>query len=125
MSTHQDKKTGRFLPGNKASPGRKKKAIERDYTKMFTDVVTSEKWREVIEAALKLAIGGDSFARRWLSDYIIGKPPQILELRGAEAQQLAQLIEAMKQRGMSAGDLFGAMIAELAMSETELDDETQ
>lgn len=123
MSEHKDTKTGRFLPGNKASPGRKKKAVERDYTKMFTDVVTPDKWREMIESALKLAVQGDSFARRWLSDYIIGKPPQILELRGAEAAQLAQLIEAMKQRGMSAGDLFAAMLAEIAVESVGADDE--
>lgn len=121
MSQHQDEKTGRFKPGNKASPGRKKKAVERDYVKIITDVVSPSKWRGVVEKAYLQALAGDAYARRWLSEYIIGKPPQILELRGGEAAQLAQIIESLKQRGMTPGELFELMLSEIATETVDAD----
>lgn len=114
---------GQFTTGNKASPGRKPRPAEREYLEATIESVSLEDWRLVVVKAVKLAKAGDYQARRWLGDYVIGKPPQILELRGVEAQQLAQLIKEMEQRGMTPGDLFEAMLAELVMSEAESDDD--
>jgi hypothetical protein len=70
-------------------------------------------WKKVTQKAVTLAIEGDYQARRWLSDYLIGKPPQILELKGAEAQTLAQVLEAFKAQGISPTEVFQSLLVEL------------
>lgn len=119
MSERNNK--GQFATGNRASPGRPPRNRERDYLNVTLAVVSLTDWQKVVKKALKLAIAGDFQARRWLSDYVLGKPPQILELKGLEAQQLAQLLEAMKTRGVSAGELFESMLAEIALESADLE----
>lgn len=65
---------GRFLPGNKASPGRPPRQTEGDYLTVITSRISMETWGKVVDRALKDALAGDHRARAWLADYLIGKP---------------------------------------------------
>lgn len=106
---------GRFLKGAyKGGPGRKSRRTEAQYLDATIGAVSLIEWRKVVQKALTDAIAGDGTARRWLSDYLLGKPPQILELHGSDAHALSELLDHMKQHGVSAGELFGAMLAEIA-----------
>lgn len=118
----QRDESGRFMPGNKASPGRPRKAVESAYLAEILDVVTLEQWRKVVKKALTDASKGAPDARRWLAEYIIGKPPTIIELKAGEAALLRELLQHFKQRGVAASDVFHAMLAQVA-AESEADDE--
>lgn len=48
--------------------------------------------------------------------------PSVLELRGADSRALADLLEALKRQGMSAGDVFAAMLNEIAQLDTTNDE---
>ena len=61
-------------------------------------------------------------ARRFLADYVLGKPPQILELRGGDAHLLAEVLEQLRARGVAASDVFEAMLQQLAEADVEVDD---
>lgn len=127
MATRDEK--GRFLPGHSAAgPGRPSRATEQDYMRVTLDKVTLEKWGQIITKAVADAERGvdgatRASARKWLGDYVLGKPPQILELRGAEAHLLAELIEQARRLGKSPSDLFEAMIAEFALIDAEAGDD--
>lgn len=116
---------GRFLPGHSlAGPGRPKRTTEIEYLNATAQKVSLDKWGDIVERAIDDAVKGDKDARRWLSDYLIGKPPSFGELRGGDAALLAQLLEKFKRLGQSPGDLFEAMLRELAALETaEVDDD--
>ncbi len=47
---------------------------EGDYMSVLLDTVTLEDWRGVVAGALQLAKDGDSQARAWLAQYLVGKP---------------------------------------------------
>jgi hypothetical protein len=101
---------GRFIAGNKAGKGRPPK----EYADAFSRVVSPEAWEGVIRRALIQAIEGHHDARAWLADRLIDKAPQILELRAAEAALLAELLKRFDACGLSAGDVFNAMLAVIA-----------
>lgn len=117
MSNHDE--NGKFAPGNKASPGRPRKVVESAYLAELLGVVTVAEWRKVAQKALADAKKGHPEARRWISEYIIGKPPQILELRAAEAALLRDVLNRFEARGVPASDVFNAMLA--LMAEEEID----
>lgn len=47
---------------------------EGDYMGVLLDTVTLDDWRDVVAGALQLAKDGDSQARAWLAQYLVGKP---------------------------------------------------
>src|SRR5687767_12545106 len=98
MSEIKRDERGKFVKGTKPppSPGRKPRAVEADYLRLTIDTVTPEYWGDIVRRAIAQAMQGDAKAREWLGNYVIGRPPQILELRGAEAQQLQQVLDALK-----------------------------
>lgn len=105
---------GLFKPGHTVkSPGRPSRVIEGDYLQRMTDLLTFEKWEKIVNKAIADAIKGNGYARQWLSDYVIGKPPQILELRGADAMLLSQVIKHIIASGRTASELFEIMLQEL------------
>lgn len=82
--TERDAK-GRFVKGQSGNPdGRPKREVEADYLVMLGAVVTPERWRAIVEKAATQAERGDDRARRWLSDYLIGKPVERVEMSGAD-----------------------------------------
>ena len=71
---------GRFIKGNKASPGRKPKAVEEKYLKILLRSVSQNKWRAIISKVVLLAERGEGWAVEFLADRIIGKPAQSLDI---------------------------------------------
>lgn len=83
---------GRFLPGhtpsNNGKGGRKSRKKEEQYLARMVKVVTLKDWEEITLTAIARAKAGDSTARKWLSDYLLGPPPQRLEHSGPEGEPI-------------------------------------
>ena len=78
--TSRDSK-GRFVSGhNVKSPGRPTREHDAKYLKALSSNVSDQDWLEIIEACIKHAKRGDWRARQWLSDYLVGKPVQAVDI---------------------------------------------
>jgi len=98
MMERDDK--GRFIKGNKASPGRPKREVEREYLDVMMGVVSLADWRAVVSKAVQQAKRGDGVARKWLSDYLMGTPIQRNEHTGEDGSPLSvKIIEVIKDYG--------------------------
>jgi hypothetical protein len=73
---------GKFAKGNKASPGRKPKAVEDDFIVLIDKAVKPEDWIEILDKAVVLAKRGDSRAREWLTERRFGKVKDQVEHSG-------------------------------------------
>ena len=69
---------GKFIPGNKASPGRAPKAREERYYEITMTACSYKDWEEITKTAVRQAKKGDPVARKWLSEYLVGKPEENL-----------------------------------------------
>jgi hypothetical protein len=58
-----------LVPGSGAH-----RRTESDYMGVLLDTVSMNDWRDVVAEALLLAKQGDSQARAWLAQYLVGKP---------------------------------------------------
>ena len=76
---------GQFVQGNGGGPGRPKRAKEERYYEILISTVTKDSWKAIIERAITDAKKGDTSARKWLADYIIGPPVERKELTGLDA----------------------------------------
>ena len=74
MSEDRDEQ-GRFVAGNAGGPGRPRRAIEREYLAVISEVVTLEDWRAIVARAVEAARQGDERARVWLAKYLLGDMP--------------------------------------------------
>jgi hypothetical protein len=89
MAANRCPKTGRFLPGNNASPGRKPRATEEEYAQVFKDVIPIERWERMIEKqALRAEQKGDLVAFKALVSYLAGAPIQKQQLTGKDGENL-------------------------------------
>jgi len=71
---------GTIKPGEVRNPkGRPKKEREVRFLEVTLSAVTFSEWEKVVEKALEQAKRGDSQARKWLSDYLIGPPQQRID----------------------------------------------
>jgi hypothetical protein len=113
---NKDPKTGKFTKGNKASPGRKPRHTEMTYLEAMYGVADPAEWAKATKKMVDLAKGGDVQAYRAIAPYYAGLPVQKLQLSNGETAQLAQLIDLLKTRGLSASAAFDAMIGLLAES---------
>lgn len=77
-----------FQPGNKLSPGRPPKEREERFMEITLSAVTFDDWKEIVQKAVAQAKRGDSTARKWLSDYLIGAPVQRQEITGKDGEKL-------------------------------------
>lgn len=112
----KDPKTGRFVKGNKASPGRKPRPTEAAYIEKMYTVGDLETWGKATKKMLDLAVAGDVQAYRAIVPYYAGLPVQKLQISSQDAALLAEVLELMKSRGIAASDVFSAMISQLAES---------
>lgn len=79
------KANGQWSKGVSGNPnGRPKRSTEERYLRALRRYVTLEDWEKVVKTALARAKAGDSAARQWLSDYLIGKPTQRMEHTGPD-----------------------------------------
>ncbi|MBU0792114.1 MAG: hypothetical protein KKC55_16830 [Gammaproteobacteria bacterium] len=77
---------GRFIkghPGNPNAKGRPKRKTEEKYLRALQKSVTQKDWRAIAERAVSDAKRGDKAARQWLSDYLLGKPQQFVDVTSA------------------------------------------
>lgn len=114
---------GRFIKGGGGGPGRPRRATEGRYMDVLMGEVTSEYWAAITRRAIGDAMKGVPEARRWLSDYVLGKPPTILELRAAEAALLADVLRGFERMGMTPAEVFGALAVQIGLVEAEAEDE--
>lgn len=56
---------------------------ERYLAALYRRVSTAD-WNAIIDSAVARAKAGDSTARQWLSDYLLGKPVQRSEISGPD-----------------------------------------
>jgi hypothetical protein len=125
MADVQRDERGRFIKGSASpSPGRPKRSVEVSFHDILVESVTEDIWRGIVRKALHDALLGDKYARQFIADYTIGRAPQILELRAADASLLAELLRRFEARGQSAGDVFNAMLAVIA-DEVEVEDDAR
>lgn len=69
---------GRFVSGSSGNPkGRQTKDRETRYLSVAQRACGFSEWREIVSVAVAQAKRGDAQARRWLSEYLIGKPVPI------------------------------------------------
>jgi len=73
---------GTPLPGQPSlNPnGRPKRKVEQEYHDATVGRVTLDAWQKVVDTALRQAQEGDPSARKWLSEYLIGKPTEQINI---------------------------------------------
>jgi len=77
--------SGRFIKGVSGNPkGRAKKEREDRYREITLNTCTFDDWTRIIKKAVQQAKSGDSVARKWLADYLIGTPIQRQEIGGKD-----------------------------------------
>ena len=74
MTLHD--KNGKFAKGNPGGPGRPRKEREDKFYEVAISAVTLKDWKEVILRAVAQAKRGDTAARKFLADYLMGTPIQ-------------------------------------------------
>ena len=81
MQVTERDENGRFIKGHSGNPnGRPKKDRERRYYEIMQSACTFKEWRIIVQRAVEDAQKGDAAARKWLSDYLLGPPPQKLDV---------------------------------------------
>lgn len=86
--TERDEK-GHFVKGNSGNPtGRAPREREERYYSIMMQTVTFADWERIIAKAVDQARKGDSVARKWLSDYLIGPPIERKEITGADGEPI-------------------------------------
>jgi hypothetical protein len=72
---------GRFVKGSAGNPhGRPPKEREVRFYEITLATVTFDDWKEIVARAVQDAKRGDTAARKWLADYLIGTPEQKLDV---------------------------------------------
>jgi hypothetical protein len=72
---------GRFLPGNRLAARRNSR---RAWQETFDETFTPADLRAVVRKAVAQAKHGDRYAREWLGQYALQRPPRLLDLRMQE-----------------------------------------
>ncbi len=74
---------GRFIKGQSGNPaGRASRQVEAEYLNTTIAAVSLGDWKQIVDKAVQQAKTGDGDARKWLAEYILGKPVQRTELSG-------------------------------------------
>jgi len=78
-------KNGQFKKGEyKGGPGRPRKEREVEYYRILQFRCTTEAWQAIVDKAVEQAKRGDSVARKFLADYLIGPPVERKEISGPD-----------------------------------------
>lgn len=85
MNENERGEKGHFAQGWKGGPGRPSKAREKARLAILSAVVTEDKWKAICEKAVDDAISDEDGrtrdkARRFVAEYLIGKPRQTIAL---------------------------------------------
>jgi hypothetical protein len=83
-----------FKPGQSGNPkGRAKRSNEEALLAAMRVAVTKADWVDITMKAVADAKQGNGFARKWLSDYLLGPPIQRTEITGEEGGALRIVVE--------------------------------
>jgi hypothetical protein len=75
--------TGKFVKGVSGNPaGRPRKEREERFYDIAVSAVTFDDFNQIVKKAVEQAKRGDTAARKWLSDYLMGLPIQKVEQTG-------------------------------------------
>lgn len=80
MNIQRDEK-GRFVKGCVGNPGGGKAHYRTQMLKALRAAVTVADWTAIANKAVAQAKAGDARARVWLSEYLLGKPKETLEVQ--------------------------------------------
>lgn len=69
--TDKDPKTGRFVKGNKASPGRRPRVTEEEYADAFFETISIVRFKKIIEATAKSAERGNMAAVKLIIERVL------------------------------------------------------
>ncbi len=90
---------GRFAPGNRFASGNPQAKRMYELRRALLDSADPDRVKAVGLKMLELAESGDVMAARLILEYLLGKPPQALELSGPDGEplgmDLAKLQEAI------------------------------
>lgn len=121
--TYRDPETGKFSRGNPGGPGRPPKKTEAAYAEAMRRAISVDEFekltKKMAEAVKK---NGDVAAFKVLASYLAGLPVQRLQLSTSDADKLLVVLRSFEVRGVSAGELFDGMIAELVAQDQETED---
>ena len=95
---------GRFVKGNQVAkgngggPGRPAKKREERFMEITLSTVTFKDWGEIVKKAVQLAKRGDTQARKFLADYLLGPAQQRIDLTsdGEQLQSPVIILPAVK-----------------------------
>lgn len=76
--------SGRFVKGHGGGPGRPKKERDERFLEITLAAVTYDDWKGIVKQAVIQAKRGNKDARRFLADYLLGKPEQKHEIGGRD-----------------------------------------
>jgi hypothetical protein len=79
---------GRFAKGNAIAAGNPMNLRMRELRRSLLDCATEADIRDIYNSLMESARGGDTAAARVLLEYLVGKPPQALELSGPDGSAL-------------------------------------
>jgi len=89
---------GQFVAGNGGGPGRPARSTEEKFLDALVGSVTMKDWKEIVTAHIKRAKRGDPFSTKWLSDYLMGPPPQRLQHEGSDGGPVVLRVEYVNKR---------------------------
>ena len=83
-----------FKKGESGNPsGRPKKERELRYYEIMQSKCTFKEWGDICQKAVDQAKRGDTSARKFLADYLMGQPVQRLEHSGPDGNKLIVEVE--------------------------------
>jgi len=86
---------GRFLKGTVPNPkGRPPKEREEKYREVLITSISFADWQRIVIKARDQALKGDAVARKWLSEYLVGLPPQRIEGAGDNGEIVVTIKKA-------------------------------
>ena len=92
---------GQFAKGNKGGPGRQSRKTEEKYLCALRECTKTKDWKAICNRAIIDAKKGDRSARQWLSDYLLGKPQQFVDVTSG-GEQLGAIIYLPEVDGLEA-----------------------
>lgn len=96
---------GGFVKGVSGNPnGRPRKDRESRFYEVAVSSVTFKDWREIIERAVSQAKRGDTAARKFLADYLMGVPVQKMEHGGSDGEPIKICVSVLRDDELSDTD---------------------
>lgn len=104
---------GRFVKGNKGGPGRPRGSAANPYREATLSKVSVERWEHIVDKAIEDAESGDKHARRWLGEYLVGRPSTPSVVGGVGTALLERLIDLLRATDHQPEQVFESLITRL------------